>query len=302
MCLELSILYRGTLSSCNYDCPYCPFAKHWESQQELAEDRRGLERFVEWVASRTGDKISVFFTPWGEALVRSWYRDSIILLSHLNCVPKIAVQTNLSCQLDWLELAETSKLGLWCTFHPGQTPLDSFLRQCRRLEELNISYSVGCVGLREHEAEIQRLRALLPDSTYFWINAYKSKPEYYDEDLIQSFKAIDPLFPLNNQRHPSQGKSCRTGQKVITVDSTGDARRCHFVKDVIGNLYQPDFESVLTPRACPNDTCGCHIGYVHLEHLELDRVFGESILERIPVSLVSHDFSMESSRENPNKN
>src|SRR5690606_24541191 len=72
--LDLTILYRGTLSSCNYDCPYCPFAKHWESPAELAADRRGLARFVDWVSARTDDRLALFFTPWGEALVRQWYR------------------------------------------------------------------------------------------------------------------------------------------------------------------------------------------------------------------------------------
>jgi hypothetical protein len=46
---------RGPLSSCNYGCAYCPFAKHRETAAELAEDRRAVERFVAWVAERTGD-------------------------------------------------------------------------------------------------------------------------------------------------------------------------------------------------------------------------------------------------------
>ena len=35
----LRILYRGPLSSCNYGCPYCPFAKHHETAAELKVDR-----------------------------------------------------------------------------------------------------------------------------------------------------------------------------------------------------------------------------------------------------------------------
>lgn len=131
-------------------------------------------------------------------------------------------------------------------------------------------------------AEIERLRKSLPSTTYFWINAYKSAADYYDESLLEPLEAIDPLFPLNNQRHPSQGRNCRTGHRVVTVDSRGDVRRCHFVEDVIGNLYDGSFEAGLIKRPCPNQTCGCHIGYVHLDHLQLDQVFGEGILERIP--------------------
>ena len=34
--MRLSILYRGPLSSCNYDCAYCPFAKRRETPAQLA--------------------------------------------------------------------------------------------------------------------------------------------------------------------------------------------------------------------------------------------------------------------------
>src|SRR5205085_1024801 len=54
MALNLSILYRGPLSSCNYGCAYCPFAKHAETAEELAADRRALERFTGWVSRRGG--------------------------------------------------------------------------------------------------------------------------------------------------------------------------------------------------------------------------------------------------------
>ena len=50
--MSLSILYRGPLSSCNYACGYCPFAKRRETAAELARDRTALERFVAWVAAR----------------------------------------------------------------------------------------------------------------------------------------------------------------------------------------------------------------------------------------------------------
>jgi len=51
--MNLSILYRGPLSSCNYACGYCPFAKRTETPTELAHDRACLERFVAWVGGRT---------------------------------------------------------------------------------------------------------------------------------------------------------------------------------------------------------------------------------------------------------
>jgi hypothetical protein len=40
--MKLSILYRGPLSSCNYGCDYCPFAKRVETSAEREADRRAL--------------------------------------------------------------------------------------------------------------------------------------------------------------------------------------------------------------------------------------------------------------------
>nr|WP_277874821.1 hypothetical protein [Leptolyngbya sp. FACHB-16] len=44
--MHLTILYRGSLVSCNYGCEYCPFAKRQQSAAELAVDRQSLDRFA----------------------------------------------------------------------------------------------------------------------------------------------------------------------------------------------------------------------------------------------------------------
>ena len=49
---------------------------------------------------------------------------------------------------------------------------------------------------------------------------------------------------------------------------------------MIGNLYDADWQSCLRASPCPNATCGCHIGYVHMPHLQLYPVYGEGVLER----------------------
>lgn len=286
MSLSLSILYRGPLSSCNYDCSYCPFAKHWESPEELQRDQAALLRFQAWLTDRANDNFAIFFTPWGEALVRAWYRDAVVAMSRLPNVRKVAVQTNLSCSLEWLGQADVQKTGLWCTYHPQQTTRKAFVDQCHRLERLGVRYSVGCVGLQENQDEIARLREDLPADIYLWINAFKDVPDYYDEQSLGFFASMDPLFPVNQQDHASLGRSCRCGSTVFSVDGDGNIRRCHFVEEVIGNVYAPDFAAVLTHDRCPNRTCGCHIGYVHLEHLGLYDVFGDGVLERIPATHV----------------
>ncbi|HMA37224.1 MAG TPA: STM4011 family radical SAM protein [Chloroflexia bacterium] len=282
--MNLSILYRGPLSSCNYACGYCPFAKHAESRAEHAADAAALERFVTWVAGRAADQIGILFTPWGEALIRKRYQQALARLTQLPHVVKAAIQTNLSCRLDWVDACDTRRLALWATYHPTQTSRARFLAQCAELDRRGVRYSVGVVGLRAQADEIEALRQALPPHVYLWINAYKRVPAYYAAEHLARFTAVDPLFPINAQDHASRGQACRTGHTVIAVDGDGTVRRCHFVKAPLGNIYTPGWEAILRPRPCPNQTCGCHIGYVHLPQLQLYDVFGDGVLERIPAA------------------
>lgn len=275
-----SILYRGPLSSCNYECDYCPFAKTGNTREELLDDERKLKRFQQWVESRS-EEIGILFTPWGEALLHRAYQKALCELSHMPNVRRVAIQTNLSCNLDWVASANNKTLALWCTFHPTEVTIDRFARQCRTLHEHGIRYSVGIVGTKEALPFLELLRQQLDPNVYVWVNAFKRDPDYYSSEEIERFTDFDPLFPVNNTYHPSAGRACRTGHSVFSVDGDGNVRRCHFVKDIIGNIYELNFESALRPRTCPAKTCGCHIGYVHLEELGMDAVFGDGLLERI---------------------
>jgi hypothetical protein len=277
----LSILYRGPLASCNYGCAYCPFGKKVDSSEALRTDRTQWERFVDWVAARpAGDELGVFVTPWGEALTRRWYQDGLARLSRLPQVVRAAVQTNLSAPLDWLAEGDTAKLGLWCTYHPEWTSRERFLAQCARLSGSGVSYSVGVVGFASHMAEAVAVRDALPADVYVWINAVKSTR--YTEDEVAAWERIDPLFRWNLPHYPSRGKACAAGERAIAVDGDGTMRRCHFVSEPIGNLYAADWAASLVPRPCTAETCKCHIGYVHLEYLELDKLFGSGLLHRVP--------------------
>jgi MoaA/NifB/PqqE/SkfB family radical SAM enzyme len=283
MALELSILYRGALSSCNYGCEYCPFAKRTNTAAELANDKTELDRFVNWVEDRdSNDKIGILFTPWGEALIHRYYQSAIARLSHLPQITKVAIQTNLACDLDWVKNCNLDTLALWTTFHPTEVSIDRFLQQCQQLDLFKVKYSVGIVGLKEHQHQAQLLRQKLDPNVYLWVNAYKRQPDYYHPDDLDLFTQIDPLFPINNRVYDTLGKPCRTGHKVITVDGEGTSRRCHFIPDSIGNIYDPNFAASLFPKNCQNQVCRCHIGYVHLPELNLDKVYGDGILERIP--------------------
>ena len=285
--MNLSILYRGPLSSCNYGCRYCPFAKRRETRAQIEADRCALHRFTDWTAGRTSDRLSILFTPWGEALVRKSYRDALERLTALPNVAKAAIQTNLACSLDWVERCDRAKLAFWCTYHPTEVTRKRFLAKCLELDRRGVRFSVGVVGLKENEEEIRALRADLPSHVYLWINAYKPRPDYYLEDDVRRLERIDPLFRINLANHPSRGRACRAGETVVSVDGDGTIRRCHFIRTPIGNLYDPGIEHALAPRACTNDVCRCHIGYVHLEELGLDGVFGDGLLERISTDHVS---------------
>jgi MoaA/NifB/PqqE/SkfB family radical SAM enzyme len=279
--IELSILYRGPLASCNYGCEYCPFAKRKDDREALARDRAAWQRFVAWVGARPAhDRLGILVTPWGEALIRPWYRDGMVELSHSPSVTRIAAQTNLSGPLDWVARANPAVLALWCTYHPEWTTEAAFLSQCARLDVAGVRYSIGVVGQPTHLAAARAIRRAVPEHVYVWINAVKSIG--YSEAELAAWRAIDPLFDLNTRRWPSRGRACGAGERAVTVDGDGTIRRCHFIEQPIGNIYEAGWERALTPRPCTNTDCHCHIGYVHLDHLELDRVFAGGLLERIP--------------------
>ncbi|KAK1183284.1 STM4011 family radical SAM protein [Streptomyces sp. NBS 14/10] len=281
--MDLTILYRGPLASCDYDCPYCPFAKRRDTPEQLRADRAALERFTAWAAANTGDRLSVLFTPWGEGLVRSWYRRALTELSRLPHIARVAIQTNLSFRTGWLADADLDTLALWCTFHPGQTPYDRFLAKSRELAALGVRHSVGVVGLPEHLEPARRLRAELPAQVYLWVNAAEGRT--YTDGEAAEWTALDPLFGYSRQPHQSAGLPCRTGASVISVDGDGTVRRCHFVRTDLGNLYDGSYRAALAPRPCPLAVCDCHIGYVHLESLPLYDVFAGGVLERIPATV-----------------
>ncbi|MEH2264465.1 STM4011 family radical SAM protein [Nostoc sp.] len=280
--MHLTILYRGSLISCNYGCEYCPFAKRQQTAAELAIDKQSLERFVNFISQHPQHQFSILFTPWGEALIHSYYQQALIKLTQLPNVNKAAIQTNLSCNLDWVEECNKDKLALWATFHSEWVSRDRFLQKCLNLDKQNVKFSVGVVGFPKFQAEIAALRQELPHHVYLWINAVKAELPNLSLENREFFQSIDPLYELNTQHYPSIGHSCRAGKSAISVDGDGTMHRCHFIKEPIGNIYDSDWEAALLNQPCSNQTCHCHIGYVHLEYLKMNQVFGYGILERIP--------------------
>lgn len=278
---DWNILYRGSLSSCNYACDYCPFAKTRNTRAELAVDKQELLRFCDWV-ERRDERIGLLFTPWGEALVRSHYRQAMVALSHMSNVSRVAIQTNMSCSTAWIKKANLDAIAFWVTYHPGETSEDAFIEKCLSLSDIGARHSVGVVGLKAHFDSIARLRERLPDDIYLWVNAFKRDPDYYQAEDLKFITSIDPYFKHNCQYHPSIGSQCHAGHSSFTVDGDGNAQRCHFISGTIGNIYEDGFTDKLSPTNCSAAQCGCHIGYVHLQKLKLGALYREGLLERVP--------------------
>jgi sulfatase maturation enzyme AslB (radical SAM superfamily) len=277
-------MFRGHLSDCNFGCSYCPFSKVVHTKPELENDARSLTQFVNWIAHQSfkNNQIELFFTPFGEALVRSWYQDAVAELTGMKHVKKITVQTNLSFDVDWLSRCQPEKLSFWSTYHPEFVSADKFANTCTYLDKEKFRLSAGMVGVKEHFSHATTLRRLLPQHIYLWINAYKSDTDYYTDIDIQFLESIDPLFRYNLHYYVSRGKRCRTGRDCIAVDGYGNVKRCHFVKNLSGNIYSDSLEQVFTDAPCPMETCHCHIGYIFLEHLQMNKLYGENLIERIP--------------------
>ncbi|WP_449600693.1 STM4011 family radical SAM protein [Paenibacillus sp. Marseille-Q9583] len=284
------LYYRGSLTSCNYDCPYCPFGKTRDSAATLAKDRQGLETFVEWASLQgtAGHRLSIFFNPYGEGLIHRWYKEAMISLSNMEHVEKVAIQTNLSANLDFIHKLNRNKAAFWATYHPGQVSEDKFLTQYMTLYENNMPFSVGCVGIHSAFPAIASLRAALPERVYLWVNAYKDKPDYYTADDLSILSKIDPHFAVNAMDYESLGQTCNAGNEVFYVQGAGLVKRCYKDRGVIGNLYRDGLEGLSAVRACRMKVCDCYIGYIHMPELKLQNIYGSGLLERIPYGTMNH--------------
>ncbi|AWV32076.1 STM4011 family radical SAM protein [Paenibacillus sp. FSL H7-0716] len=284
------LYYRGSLTSCNYDCPYCPFGKTRDSAATLAKDRQGLEAFVAWASEQgaAGHRLSIFFNPYGEGLIHRWYKEAMIALSNMDHVEKVAIQTNLSANLDFISQLNRKKVAFWATYHPGQVREDKFLSQCLTLYENDVPFSVGSVGIRSAFSAIASLRSALPENVYLWVNAYKDKPDYYTAEDFAFLSEIDPHFSVNAMDYESLGQACNAGKDVFYVQGAGLVKRCYKDRGVIGNLYRDGLEGLSAVRSCRMKVCDCYIGYIHMPELKLRSIYEDGLLERIPYGAMNN--------------
>jgi MoaA/NifB/PqqE/SkfB family radical SAM enzyme len=285
--MTLLVLFRSRLEWCNYTCSYCPWNATLTrvSRDEFRADEERVGRVVERIAELSRP-VEFFITPKAEYLVLPYWREAVARLTHLPQVSRVTIQTNLSFDLPaFLQSVDPSKLALWTTFHPSEVPasaVDDLHERWDLLHQRGIPFSVGLVGTHENLAYLETLRRRLPPDVYVWVNAYKREADYYTASDLDRIRAVDPLFDLNNQHYPSLGKPCTAGQLAVYLDDEGDLRRCFFVGRVIGNLYRDGWTTLPEPEVCPNATCHCYVGHLHIPELDFRSVYGRDLAVRIP--------------------
>jgi len=104
-------------------------------------------------------------------------------------------------------------------------------------------------------------------------------------EVLNSTPEPDGTHRTYMLRMPPSTRTARAGGGLDEVAVVATVRRCHFVRDELGNLYDGSYRATLRPRACPPAVCDCHIAHVHLESLPLYDIFAEGVLERMPSAL-----------------
>lgn len=264
-----TVYYRGLVRTCNYNCPYCPFGK--KRRMDLQKDTKALEAFCAKVGQL--GQVGVMFAPRGECLIYDHYQQAVAQISAYGNTDFVCCQTNLSFDVE--KFSKTAglgieKLSLWCSFHPSQTTIDSFVGKCLALSRLGVNYCVGAVGNPGDTEVLEELRNKLPKEVYMWINAMDGLGRPYTADEIDAFSRIDPLFSISVEGFLSDPGLCRGGRDAIFVEGNGDFFACNISRAKLGNLYSAD--AFRTPaKTCISKKCDCYLAYSN--RVEMDRVF-----------------------------
>lgn len=285
--MSLLVLFRTRLEWCNYTCGYCPWnatARRLPAEA-FREDEARLARLLDRIAD-LAQEVEFFITPKAEYLVLPYWRAAVARLIALPQVQRVTVQTNLSFDVEeFLQTVNPRKLALWTTYHPTEMSEEeraALPDKWRFLKEGGIPFSVGIVGTRTNLSHLQALRRRLDPDIYLWVNAYQREPNYYRPEDLEAIRTIDPYFDLNNQYFPSRGRPCDAGHQAVYLDDEGNLRRCFFVGEVIGNLFVDGWRRLPEATPCPQPTCHCYVGQMHIVELGFREIYGENLAARIP--------------------
>lgn len=294
---KVQIYYRGSIKSCNYSCSYCPFSKKKMTREQRKKDIDELFRFAAHLEAKKVKNCAVQIVPYGEVLIYAYYWEAMARLSRQEGIEAVGCQTNLSFSMDdtkdklWYYKSfrgDVAKLRLWCTFHPSMTTLETFLSQCRKLSEYNVSYCVGAVGDPDNIGLLQELRASLPKEVYLWINRMDGLKRAYTKEEKEAFQKIDAYFPLELKRKKADINKCR---KSLFVEADGRVSFCNIGRNSIlpgntdgtkssetgekeralDNFYDMDLDFLRLEDdfyTCKRKECSCYLSYCNRNDLE----------------------------------
>lgn len=281
-----NIYFRGLLSSCNYSCSYCCFAKKEPCKTELSKDKECLNKFCEFIdTTEFKNAVSIFFTPYGEGLIHDHYVEAIGKLAINPKCRYISFQTNLSFnEYEFLEKlralkVDLSKVKLWASCHPEMVSIDEFVDKVKLLKT-SIDLCVGIVAIPGDLENVFELRKQLPHDVYMWINAKEREKTRYTESQIKSLIEVDPLFYNELQRNRVRNNCCSAGTDSVFIRANGDVFACHINKNRMFNIYTN--QSVIEPLSCDKRFCDCYLSYSHRYDLKLERYFGKYTPIRVP--------------------
>lgn len=292
-----TVLYRGILKSCNYQCSYCPLSKRPMSERELLKDRSQWEEFVcsleeKQQALQTG---AVMVVPYGEALIHGWYRKGLARITRIPGMEAAGIQTNLSIGAKKLledfsgQGGEVEKLRIWATFHPEMTKIQVFSQDVKELSRAGIRICAGAVGAPEHLELLKELKKALPKEVYLWINAMDGLKRPYSPEEIRQWEEIDPYFPRELFTPPGDKELCR---KRLFVEGDGRLRICN-ISPVLDKSWKElcaEAESSLDSGnrvslpepVCARKRCSCYLAYGGRSDFLNQVLFGPYPIFRIP--------------------
>ena len=290
-----TVVYRGSLKSCNYSCSYCPFAKHRAAAYELERDRQGFERFCRSIEARVQSFLlgAVFVTPYGEASGHRWYWEGLSRLAGLPGMDRVGMQTNLSFSVEeCLEIFDSMsagsdfglqkrrKLCIWATFHPEMTTVDEFVSRCHSLLRNQVRVCAGAVGAPGNLPQIRELREKLSPSVYLWINKMDGRKRNYTPDEAEAFLRIDPHFEYERMNPAADAQMC--GDRCF-VEADGKVRTCNISRPGSINWYDAGEDEIFRPE-CGRRRCSCYLAYGGRADFAIKDIFGGYPIFRIPDS------------------
>ncbi len=300
-----TVLYRGSLKSCNYHCSYCPFSKKPLSDKELRKDREQWDIFIRTFKKGSGEMGvgALMITPYGEALIHPWYWEGLAHISALPWIEAVGAQTNFSFSAEKSLGIFTAaggipeKLRLWATFHPEMTTVLEFAKKCGQMKDRGILLSAGAVGVPENLKLLQELRKELPKEIYLWLNRMDGLGRPYTEEEIEACLRIDPYFLRELTPPPAEETHCR---ERLFVEGDGRLRLCNIgqvlderwegicqrAEKSFAEVQERDGEKQVWDFAqepkCKRKRCTCYLAYGGREEEWNRMLFGSYPLFRIP--------------------